>query len=114
MYGPSGSCPRRKGDLVVAGSSLTVSLPSAEEPYALLVGNIVTAVGCCSRKDVIATQAITYLFFPNNLCLSPRRFLSSQRRERARRRLLVPLSLLCCGGTVSKSWYLDAHILYLI
>ena len=33
--GPSGSCPRQKRDLVVAGSSLTVSLLAAEEPYVL-------------------------------------------------------------------------------
>ena len=35
-YGPSGSCPRRKVSLVVAGSSLTGHLSAAEEPYALV------------------------------------------------------------------------------
>ena len=42
-----------------------------------LAGSIVTAVGTCSEKDVIATQAITYLFLLMFLCLSPRQFLSS-------------------------------------
>ena len=66
-------------------------------------GIIVTAVGTWGNKEVIATQAITFLYFPRFLCLSPRRFLSSPERDSARRRLLVPESLSGCGGTASKT-----------
>ena len=41
--GPSGSCPRQYRTLVVAGSSLTGSVLSAEEPYVLT---------CCNGRRV--------------------------------------------------------------
>ena len=75
---------------------------------------IVTAVGTVQKKDVIATQAITYLPSEQFLCLSPRQILSSEERDRARRRLLVPLSLSSCGGSVSKSLLREAHIFYIL
>ena len=64
-----------------------MNLLTAEDPY--VPAATVTAVGTVFGKEVIATQAITVLFQRQFLCLSPRLFLSSEERERARRRLLV-------------------------
>ena len=63
---------------------------------------IVTAVGIHPGKEVIATQAITFLSLTGFLCLSPRRVPVLAKRERARRRLLVPLSLFAAEEPVSK------------
>ena len=79
-----------------------------------LLGYIVTDVGSCSEKEVIATQAITFLFLPRILCLSPRQILSSKGKDAARRRLLVPASFPFCGGSASKPLSSEARISYIL
>ena len=55
---------------------------------------------CEKRSDCHPGNHISFL--SGSLCLSPRGFLSSKKAERARRRLLVPLSAFFCGGILSK------------
>ena len=101
----------RKNSWLVAGSSYSKSSFSAEEPY-------VSYFHCDGRRDPCEKRSDCHpgnhsSFLSGSLCLSPRWLLSSVKEERARRRLLVPLSSFTCGGTISKPLSSD-NISYLI